>query len=583
MKFRSLIFTGVAAALLGFALVGRAAEAPAPVMRDLVVTGRYLQLPVKHGAPKRLVALGIDGAKVREFTIELAEETVKPDFWVEAEIDAWRGRSLQVRAEGLPAGSTALDRIEQGDTLKDAADLYAEPLRPQWHFSSRRGWNNDPNGLLYYEGQYHLFYQHNPFGWGHGNMTWGHATSPDLVHWEERGDVLHPDALGTMYSGSGVVDWRNTSGFGTAGRPPLVLIYTAAGGTNPWSQGQPFTQCLAFSADAGRTWAKYAGNPVLGERAPKNRDPKVIWHEPTRRWVMVVYVGYPKAGGEKDAKGRPAVNHTIEFFASPNLREWTYLSRVEGFFECPDLFELPIDGDAGNKRWVLHGASTDYMVGRFDGTTFTPETPILKGTRGNAYYAPQTFSDMPDGRRVQIGWGRVPMPGMPFNQQMFFPCELSLRTTPEGPRLAWNPVRELATLRGRTHRVAEGALAPGDNPLAAVHLREFEIEAEIEPGAATAVGFRLRGVPVVYDVARQELTAEKSKARIPLEAGRLRLHVLADRRSLEIFGDGGVVYMPLKIAPPTDDTTLELFARGGTATVRALEVRELKSIWPQRP
>jgi fructan beta-fructosidase len=552
------------------------AAEPAPVAaRNITLAGRYLHLPVKNGAPKRVVSFEVDGTKVREFTIEYA--AAAPDFWVFAEVAAWRGRNLRVTAEGLSAG--ALERLEQSDALKDAGSLYVEPLRPQFHFSSRRGWNNDPNGLLYYEGEYHLFYQHNPYGWAHGNMTWGHATSRDLVRWAEQGDVLHPDALGTMYSGSGVVDWRNTSGLGTGGRPPLVLIYTAAGGTNPWSKGQPFTQCLAYSNDAGRTWTKYAGNPVLGERTRGNRDPKVFWHEPGRHWVMVLYAGYPQAG-KNDAKGKPVVIHTIEFFASPNLREWTYLSRLEGFYECPDLFELPVDGDAKNTRWVIHGANSDYMVGRFDGKTFAPETPLLKGHRGDAFYAPQTFSDMPDGRRVQIGWGRVPMPGMPFNQQMLFPCELSLRGTPEGPRLAWQPVRELATLRGKVHRIAPGILAPGANPLAGVRLREFEIEADLEAGDAREVGFVLRGVPVVYDVRRQELTVAKATAPVPLEDGRLRLHLLADRRSLEIFGRRGIAYLPLKIAPAPDDATLEVFARGGNAVVRSLEVREIDSIWP---
>lgn len=288
--------------------------------RDFTATRRYLHLPIKNGAPKRVVTLLVDGAVAVRNDIELAPAA--PDWWAPMEISAWLGKSLTLQVDKLPDDSTALATIEQGDTLKDAESLYREPLRGQFHFSPRRGWNNDPNGLVFHNGEYHLFFQHNPYGWGWGNMHWGHAVSRDLVRWQELGDVLLPDDLGPMFSGSAVVDWKNTSGFGRDGQPPLVLIYTAA--------GTPAMQCLAWSTD-GRRFTKYAENPVVGQITGGNRDPKVIWHEPTQRWVMVLYV--TMEGGR----------HTVHFLTSPNLREWKPASITEGLtgssylYECPDF------------------------------------------------------------------------------------------------------------------------------------------------------------------------------------------------------------------------------------------------------
>lgn len=369
------------------------------IKRELVAERKLLHFPVKNGGPKRNVTVSVAGREERKFEIELADG--KPDWWAPLDVSAWRGQKLVVTVDKLPDDSQALASLSQADELKDASDLYREPLRPQIRFSPRRGWTNDPNGLVFFGGEYHLFFQHNPYGWYWGNMHWGHAVSKDLVHWEERREALYPDALGPMFSGSAIVDWKNTSGLGTKDSPPLVLIYTAA--------GNPTVQCLASSTDKGRTWTKYAKNPVLVQITPGNRDPKVIWHEPTKRWVMALYVAQPKPGGGEI--------HTIEFQTSPNLKDWTYASKIEGFFECPDIFELPLDGDGSKKKWVLTAASSEYLVGTFDGKTFTPETPKLPGHRGRGFYAAQTYSDISDsdGRRIQIGWLQAPSPGMSFN------------------------------------------------------------------------------------------------------------------------------------------------------------------------
>jgi hypothetical protein len=313
------------------AVAGSAAPAADPE-RAFVIEKRYLNFPIAGSAAISKVTLLVDGHVERTLDMRLAEAA--PDWWAFLDISPWRGRTLVVRVDKLPDDSPALGAIEPDDVIKGSEDLYRERLRPQFHFSSRRGWNNDPNGLVYYRGEYHLFYQHNPYGWEWGNMHWGHAVSRDLLHWNELGDALAPDALGPMFSGSAVVDWNNTSRFGKDGQPPLVLCYTAA--------GRPTVQCLAYSND-GRTFTKYSGNPIVPQITPGNRDPKVIWHAPTGCWVMVLYVGLPDPMRPAE-KGRPAQRHTIHFLTSPDLKVWTIRSQVEGFYECPDFFELPVEG-----------------------------------------------------------------------------------------------------------------------------------------------------------------------------------------------------------------------------------------------
>jgi sucrose-6-phosphate hydrolase SacC (GH32 family) len=536
-----------------------------PARREVVAAKRFLHLPVKNGARERRVSISSEGEVVRQLTIELADG--EPDWWAFLDVSAWKGKTLTIEVDRLPMTSKGLVAIDQGDNMKGAEDLYQEALRPQLHFSSRRGWLNDPNGLVFYDGAYHLFYQHNPYGTRWGNMHWGHAVSRDLLHWEERPIALYPDKMGPMFSGSAVVDWGNTSGLGQEGKPPLVLTYTAF--------GPPAVQCLAYSNDAGQTWVKYASNPVERNIAPENRDPKVVWHEPTKSWVMVLYVGMSREGGK-------GVTHTIQLFTSPDLKKWTYRSQVEGLFECPDLFPLPLDSDSKKTKWVLTAASSEYLVGEFDGTTFKPETKKLPGHRGRGFYAAQTFSDIPakDGRRIQIGWGQMPSPGMSFNQMMCFPCELSLRTTSEGPRLTWLPVQEIAKLRETSHRLVPVTLEPGSaNPLSKVGAELVELRLEAEVDHRSELLLKVRGTEVRYEARKQELSVAGHKAPAPLREGKLRLVALSDRTSLTVWAADGLTYVPIPVIPKAANRSLELSVQAGAVKVTALEVHELKSIW----
>jgi len=533
--------------------------------RQFTATARYLHIPIKNGAPKRVLTLMVDGKEMVRNDIELADG--KADWWAPMDVGAWKGKPLTLRVDKLHEDSTGLSSIEQSDALKEAGDLYREPLRGQFHFSPQRGWNNDPNGMVFYNGEYHLFFQHNPYGWGWGNMHWGHAVSKDMVHWEELGDKLLPDTMGPMFSGSAVVDWKNTSGFGKDGKPPLVLIYTAAG--NPTVQG------IAYSND-GRTFTKYEGNPVIKQVTGGNRDPKVMWSEPTKKWVLVLYVEWEK-------------KHTIHFFTSPNLREWTLASITEGdapgksfLFECPDFFELPVDGDATKKKWVLTAANTEYAIGTFDGTRFTPEQSKLPGHRGRGFYAPQTFSDIPekDGRRIQIGWFQTETKGMAFNQAMTVPLELRLISSADGPRMTFTPVKELESLRTKSHHTAAAPLKPGDaNPLANVKAELIELRAEFEPGDAREVVFNIRGATITYDAQKQELAVNDHRVPAPLREGKQRLTIYCDRTGLEVFASDGLCYVPMPFQPQAENLTLSVSVTGGTAKLSSLDVHELRSAW----
>ena len=546
--------------------------------REIEIEGKYLNFPVKNDAEEVLISFNVEDEKMREFTINLAPG--KPDYWIYLEVKDFVGK----RGE-LVTGEISKNQLEgfkaiyNDDTFPGEEALYKEKLRPQFHFSSKRGWINDPNGLVYYKGEYHLFYQHNPFGWNWGNMTWGHAISTDLVHWVEQGDKLHADEMGTMFSGGGVVDWNNTTSFQTGDDPPLVGLYTSAGGESAWSEGEPFTQSITYSNDRGRTWTKYEGNPVLPNIEPINRDPKAIWHEPTNQWVIALHF----------ERGATA------FFTSKDLKKWDFQSEMksDSMRDCPELFQLAVDGDPDNKRWVIYGGSGHYYLGEFDGKGFNPETGPTRFNYGNCFFASQTFSDVPesDGRRVQIAWGTVSMPDMPFNQQMTFPVELTLHTTDDGLRIFAYPVEEVRNIHGKEHKWSDEQLEPGENPLEKVKGNLFDIDTEIELGDADEVGFEINGFPVAY-MARENLliggTGEEggrgfgqgeTKAELGPIDGKISLRILVDRSSVEIFANKGRIYMPMQANRDLSNESLKFYAKGGTAHIKELTVHEMNSIW----
>ena len=552
--------------------------------RELVADKRWLYFPILNSeAPlpetlTRTVKVSCEGKLVRIFTAELADKN--PGWWSPLDISEWKGRKLVVQVDKLPERSLALDALHQNDELEYAKGLYQEPLRPQFHYSARRGWLNDDNGL-YYNGEYHLFYGVSPFCLkGSGIKSMGHAVSKDLVHWEELGIALHADEMGEIYSGSAVIDWENTSGLGEPGKPPFVLAYTRMD-----RKKGLFTQCLAYSLDNGRTFTKYLGNPVLPNIVHGNRDPKIFWHEPTHRWVMVLHCALPGESGNWTG--------LYHFLSSKDLKKWTLENCTSQFQECPDLFSLPVDGDANHRKWVVMAANGSYKIGMFDGRNFNVENHTaggsdILGSRVNAnYYAGVTFNGIPekDGRRIQMNWFRVPMPGMPFNQAISVPLELTLRTTPRGIRIHSWPVRELDLLRtGSPVMLKDQPLRDREDPLAKVD-GGLLLDLQLEIDSLKSAGFELtvQGIAIRYDAQRKLLSCpgmEQASTSVESPDGHLNLRVLADVGTLEIFVQKGLTVIPLALpAARPNPAQLGLRTLGGEARIVTLQSHRLGSIW----
>ena len=519
------------------------------------ITKKYLNIPVSSKVERAEMTFTVDGNAERRFDIRLAISD--PDYWVFCDMSAFRGKTVTIT---YPENKQGLTLIYQDDHIAGQDSIYREKNRPQYHFTNRRGWNNDPNGLIFYEGAYHLFYQHNPYEREWGNMHWGHAISRDLIHWEELPLALYPDRHGTMFSGSTVIDYDNTSGFGDGKTPVMVAIYTA---DTPEKQ----VQCIAYSSDKGVTWTKYNQNPVIDSKAKWNskdtRDPKVFWYQPSGHWVMAL--------NERDG-------HSI--YTSPNLKDWTYQSHVTGFWECPELFELPIEGNPMDTKWVMYGASGTYMLGSFDGKKFTPESGKHYYATGSAYAA-QTYTNIPrqDGRRIQIAWGRISHPNMPFNGMMLLPVELTLRTTKDGIRMFSFPVREVSALH--MDETVWKSLTAGE---ANAHLVQFNeadglhIRTTIKLSHATGAGLNLYGQRLIdYDL-NFNLVNGVFYSPDDMTSMEITADIYIDRTSIEVFIDNGAYAYSMERRPVAGNRE-GLHFWGHNIEIKDLQVSRMKSIW----
>ena len=474
-----------------------------------------------------------------------------------------------LKAAGFASAFVGLSSLLSIFCATTDSTLYSETYRPQFHFSSAQNYIWDPH-CVFYDGEYHLLPLHNPTGNVLGNRHWGHAVSCDLIHWKQLPIAIGPDELGAPKSGSVVVDWDNTAGFKTGSTDVLVAIYTSHG---------TFVQSIAYSNDRGRTWTKYSGNPVLQNIIGHNRDPKVFWYEPTQKWIMVLYLG-----------DNPGSTDVFRLLSSSNLKQWTTTQEtllLPGSSECPDFFELPVNGNPANRKWVFWGANGFYEIGSFNGTTFTSEAgPFIstENVKSPTFYAAQIWNDIPatDGRRIQIAWMRGgTYPDMPFNQQMSIPCELTLRTFLDGVRLCRRPVRELECLRYNERTWINTVLNPGENLLSGVQGELLDIEAQIDPQNAAQVTLNLRGNDLVYDVAAKTLTCKGKTISVTSIRGeaKVKLRILIDRASIEIFANDGRESIFLCFPLDTENKSLSISTQGGQALVNSLCVWDMRSAW----
>jgi fructan beta-fructosidase len=476
--------------------------------------------------------------------------------------------------------------------------LSSDPYRPGFHFTPPQNWINDPNGLVFFAGEYHLFFQFNPFGNAWGHMSWGHAVSPDLVHWEHL-PVAIPETGGIMaFSGCAVVDWHNSSGFGLNNQPPLVIVFT---GQNDTLRRQD--QRLAFSNDKGRTWTLFEGNPVLDIGIQDFRDPKVLWHEPSQKWIMIVVL---------------ADQLKVGFYSSRDLKTWTHQSdfapenTTDKIWEVPELFELKID-NSNESRWVLKvdafpsdplgRIAGKYFVGRFDGLQFVPDQLELESNWldfGEDFYAAITWSDVPDGRRIWLGWMSNwnyarETPTHPWRGAMSIPRSLKLEDVAGRLGLVQEPIRELETLRGHLYSLSATSVLEGSTVLEARGTK-LEIVMVFKPESATEFGLKVRVgendfTTVGYNLEQQELFVDrrqsgkvdfsdrfagKHASQLKLEDGELRLQIFVDQSSVEVFAQHGRTVLTDLIFPSPDSDGLEVYAVGGTVEVTA-QIWELNS------
>lgn len=530
------------------------------VMVSIDTNYKYVLLPVEERAENASVrVIGKDNQSYRRPNVRLSVDHV--DYYVPLEIKD--GQTLDIifhgdrRTKGVLKEFACWKEMKFSNTF-DTSNV--ERFRPEYHHSPVYGWMNDPNGMFYKDGEWHLYFQYNPFGSLWENMTWGHSVSKDLVHWEALPNAIEADAIGTIFSGSCVVDTRNSAGFG---KNAIIAYYTSA--------AEAQTQSMAYSTDGGRTFTKYEKNPVITSDIPDFRDPKIFWHEPTQKWIVVLAAG-----------------QEMQFYSSPNLKEWTFESSFGreygnhgGVWECPDMMQLPVRG-TGQQKWMLvcninpggpfGGNATQYFVGQFDGHKFTCESKpeVTKWMDyGKDHYATVSFSNAPENRHVVIAWMSNwqyanQVPTHQFRSSNSIPRDLDLFADGEETYCGVIPSKEMQALRGKKVK-----------KLSDVCELVIDIKNSMELTLGNTNGEK---VTMFYDAQKQTFSMDRTKSgdcsfsetfatvtTAPTHGAMKQLRIFIDRCSIEAFAADGKMAMTNLVFPSIPYTMLKV--KGGKATI----------------
>lgn len=560
---------------------------------SLDVTEDYLLLPIQDDAPEGKICIVKDNEqKGTLMNVRLARERV--DSYVPFELSAYKGQHISIDIQGVPANALCWKELKMSDSF-DMTNK--EMFRPVYHHTPVYGWMNDPNGMFYKDGVYHLYFQYNPYGSVWGNMHWGHSTSTDLMHWKFEGCAIVPDAWGAIFSGSCVVDHENTAGFG---KEAVVAFYTSAKST-PWGDIQ--MQSMAYSLDNGKTFTKYEGNPILTSSEKDFRDPKVFWYAPGKHWVMILAVG-----------------QHMEIYSSVNLKEWKKESEFGamqgahgGVWECPDLVEIPVEGTR-EKKWVLicnlnpggpfGGSAAQYFVGSFDGKKFVNESPTQTKWMdwGKDNYATVTWNNAPDGRCIALGWMSNwqyanNVPTRQYRSANTLARDLTLYREGQELYLKSTPSSEVKKARGKKVSIPSFKVSEKHEMVNLFEEKQgaYEVEIVIQNAGASKIAFSLLNdkgekVSMYYDLNRKQFVMDRSESGkvdfskdfpavtvAPVNVDKeLTLRLFVDRSSIEAFGEDGKFVMTNLVFPSQPYVKMCFEADKNGYAVKTLNVYKLQ-------
>ncbi|WP_420219913.1 GH32 C-terminal domain-containing protein [Phocaeicola plebeius] len=560
---------------------------------SLDVTEDYLLLPIQDDAPEGKICVVKDNEqKGTLMNVRLARERV--DSYVPFALSAYKGQHISIEIQGVPETALCWKELKLSGSF-DMANK--ESFRPVYHHTPAYGWMNDPNGMFYKDGVYHLYFQYNPYGAVWGNMHWGHSTSTDLMHWKFEGCAIVPDAWGAIFSGSCVVDHENTAGFG---KEAVVAFYTSAKST-PWGDIQ--MQSMAYSLDNGKTFTKYEGNPILTSSEKDFRDPKVFWYAPGKHWVMILAVG-----------------QHMEIYSSVNLKEWKKESEFGamqgahgGVWECPDLVEIPVEGTR-EKKWVLicnlnpggpfGGSAAQYFVGSFDGKKFVNESPTQTKWMdwGKDNYATVTWNNAPDGRCIALGWMSNwqyanNVPTRQYRSANTLARDLTLYREGQELYLKSTPSVEVKKARGKKVSIPSFKVSEKHEMVNLFEEKQgaYEVEIVIQNAGASKIAFCLLNdkgekVSMYYDLNRKQFVMDRSESGkvdfskdfpavtvAPVNVDKeLTLRLFVDRSSIEAFGEDGKFVMTNLVFPSQPYVKMCFEADKNGYAVKSLNVYKLQ-------